>query len=457
MKTICIVGGGTAGWLSAAYLINKFPNYKITLVESPNIPAIGVGEGTWPSIMKMLNDLGITSTELIALTGGGVKLGIKFIDFADTPFWLSTDPAWETWGSDLTAAVGNNNKCPWLQKDSMHGCHFVASELANLLQQRSIEKGVELINAEITDVEMDGNNCLSVTLDNNTQITADWFVDCSGFKRLLIGKTDSEFCSYADELLVDTAIVGQKSYINPEKEYEPFTSSIGMTAGWRFKIPVYERTGNGYIYSSKFISDEDAIAEFTQTTGIEKPRKITMNPGYFKEIIKGNIIAAGMSSGFIEPLEATAIHLAGKTMEYAVEVIAERKSSAWANSEIQERIRYIKVVVLSHYAFSKRPEPFWVAASEAARNSKDFQEFWQSLKYKYPTKEDNLDNGYPYFQWNELLRGFGEEHYYPKITKDAKVQVYLAQKTLPNHYKHITEIREKNGIQHARKETVDNS
>lgn len=111
--------------------------------------------------------------------------------------------------------------------------------------------------------------------------------------------------------------------------------------------------------------------------------------------------------------------------------------------------------MLSHYAFSKRKEPFWVAASEAARNSKDFQDFWRSLKYKYPTKEDNLDNGYPYFQWNELLKGFGEEHYYPKISKDAKVQVYLAQKTLPNHYRHITEIRIKNGID--RKESLANS
>ena len=455
MKTICIVGGGTAGWLSAAYLINKFPNYQIHLIESPNIPTIGVGEGTWPSIMKMLNDLGINATELVALTGGGIKLGIKFIDFAENPFWLSTDPDWEIWGSDLAAAVGNNNKCPWLHDNSMHGCHFVATELANLLQARSTEKGVKLTHAEIVNVDIENNNCKSVTLDNGTNIVADWFVDCSGFRRLLIGKTDSEFCSYSEELLVDTAIVGQKPYINPEKEYEPFTSSIGMTAGWRFKIPVYERTGNGYIYSSQFISDEDALTEFSTATGIENPRKISMKPGYYKEIIKGNIIAAGMSSGFIEPLEATAIHLAGKTVEYAVEVITGRKTHAWANAEIQEKIRYIKVVVLSHYAFSKRKEPFWIAASKAARNSKDFQDFWRSLKYKYPTKEDNLDNGYPYFQWNELLRGFGEAHYYPKITQDAKVQVYLAQKTLPNHYRHITEIRIKNGID--RKESLANS
>jgi len=455
MKKICIVGGGTAGWLSAAYLIKKFPNYQIQLVESPNIPTIGVGEGTWPSIMKLLNDLGVKATELIALTGGGVKLGIKFIDFADAPFWLSTDPAWETWGTDLTAAVGNNNKCPWLYEDSTHGCHFVASELADLLQKRSTDQGVELIHADITDVEIENDNCKSVTLDNGTSIEADWFVDCSGFKRILIGKTSSQFQSYAKELLVDTAIVGQKTYTNPEKEYEPFTSSIGMTAGWRFKIPVYDRTGNGYIYSSQFISDEDARAEFASATGIENPRKISMHPGYYKEIFKGNIIAAGMSSGFIEPLEATAIHLAGKTIEYAVEVIAGRRNHVWANSEIQARIRYIKVVVLGHYAFSRRTEPFWVAASKAARDSKDFQDFWHSLKYKYPTKEDNLDNGYPYFQWNELLRGFGEDHYYPKLTQDAKVQVYLAQKMLPNHYRYITEIRLKNGIKS--KERLENS
>ena len=446
MNSICIVGGGTAGWLSAVYLGHSLPNTKITLIESPDIPTIGVGEGTWPSIMKMLNEIGIKSTDLVTKTGGGVKLGIKFINFAEKPFWLSTDPDWETWGSDLCHALASNNKCPILTDNSIFGCHFVASELANLLQSHAEKQGTHIIRATVTSTNIIDNKCNSVTLDTGKEITADWFVDASGFRRLLIGKTDSQFNDYSSELLVDSACVGQKSYTNPEKEYEPFTSSIAMTSGWRFKIPVYERSGNGYVYSSKFISPESAELEFTTATGVENPRHIKMHPGYYTEIINGNIIAVGFASGFIEPLEATAIHLAGQTIKGAVEVITGQKTQAQANEELGKKIKYIKVVVLGHYAFSKRTDPFWVAASQAARESKDFKDFWRTIKYKYPTKDDNLDNGYPYFQWNELLRGFGEEHYYPNISHDAKMQVYLAQKSLPNHHRYITEIRINNGI-----------
>jgi tryptophan halogenase len=453
MKEICIVGGGTAGWLSAAYLSYHLTDAKITLIESPDIPTIGVGEGTWPSIMKMLNEIGIKSTELVTKTNGGVKLGIKFIDFAEKPFWLSTDPDWEIWGSDLSWGLANTNKCPVLKDDSVLGCHFVAHELANLLREHSEKRGVKLIHGTVTDVDLSDNHCRSLTLEDGTVIKADWFVDSTGFRRLLIGKTDSQFNDYSSELLVDTACVGQKSYTDPEKEYEPFTSSIGMTAGWRFKIPVYERTGNGYVFSSKFITETDAIEEFKAATGVENPRIIKMHPGYYQEIIKGNIVAVGFASGFIEPLEATAIHIAGQTIKGAVSIINGQQSHAEANVELNRKIRYIKVVVLGHYAFSKRKDPFWVAASEAAKNSKDFQAFWEMLKYKYPTKEDNLDNGYPYFQWNELLRGFGQEHYYPKLSHDAKMQVYLAQKHLPNHYRYITKIR-LNDVDRRKKEMV---
>ena len=451
MREICIVGGGTAGWLSAAVLSYNLPDTKITLIESPDIPTIGVGEGTWPSIMKMLNDIGIKSTDLVTKTGGGVKLGIKFIDFADTPFWLSTDPDWETWGSDLSWGLANHNKCPVLKEDSMLGCHFVASELATLLREYSVARGVKLIEDTVVATDIENNQCKSIDLKSGIKIMADWFVDSTGFRRLLIGKTDSYFNDYSNELLVDSAVVGQMPYTDPEKEYEPFTSSIAMSAGWRFKIPVYERTGNGYVFSSKFISQEDAIKEFQNATGVANPRYIKMHPGYYEEIIKGNIIAVGFASGFIEPLEATAIHIAGQTIKSAINVITGLETHKEANTELNRKIRYIKVVVLGHYAFSKRTDPFWIEASKAARESKDFQDFWKMLKYKYPTKEDSLDTGYPYFQWNELLRGFGQEHYYPKISHNAKMQVYLAQKHLPNHYRYITQIRLKNGIERKEK------
>lgn len=189
MEDICIVGGGTAGWLSAAYLSFHFPNKKITIIESSTIPTIGVGEGTWPSIMRMLNSIGIKSTDLVLKTRGGIKLGIKFVDFSEKAFWLSTDPDWETWGSDLTWTLANNNKVPQLRDDSVFGCHFVADELAGLLKTHSLARGIKLIDAVVKEVCVTENRCEKVILENGEEISADWFVDATGFKRLIIGQT----------------------------------------------------------------------------------------------------------------------------------------------------------------------------------------------------------------------------------------------------------------------------
>ena len=445
MNNITIVGGGTAGWLAAAFLGFHNPESKICLVESPNIPTIGVGEGTFPTTMYLLNTIGINPLELIVKSNGGIKLGIQYIDFAEQPFWLSVENAqdWERFGSELTKNLSLMNKSPLVGPDDYFSMHFVASDLANLLKEHAIKHKVRYVSAEVIDSVFDGGQCKSITLDNGESIQSDWFVDCSGFSRILIKQTASEFKSYDQELLVDSAVVGQTQYKKLVQEFNPFSRITARPAGWQFRIPTYTRIGNGYVYSSKFTTPDQAEELLKQTTKVEKTKHLKMSLGYYQELIKGNVAAVGLSGGFIEPMEATAIHLTERTLIAFNELLHDQRSVDEANQVLRDKIKYIKTLILGHYAFSQRQDPFWQAASEAARSTNEIKDFLSGLKNnKYPTANDTLDVAYPYCQWNDLLRGFSQQHYYPTINTKSKQEIFQAVYYLPNHYEYITGLRE---------------
>jgi len=437
---ITIVGGGTAGWLSAAFLSFHNPELNIALIESPDIPTIGVGEGTFPTTMYVLNSIGISPQELVVKANGGLKMAIQYVDFAQKPFWLSVENEtdWERFGSELVGNLGLMNKSPVLDQNSYLAMHFVASDLAELLKTHAIKRNVRHISAKVVDSLIVDDQCQHITLEDNTQIESTWFVDCSGFARALIKQTKSQFVSYARELLVDSAVVGPTQYRKPEQEFNPFTRITAKTAGWQFRIPTYTRIGNGYVYSSQFITDREAETEL----GIPVKNRLRMNLGYHDQLLVGNIVAVGLSGGFIEPMEATAIHLSERTLIVFDEVLKNTRTVDSANDFLRNKIRYIKTLILAHYAFSERKDPFWQAARTAARNSAEIVEFLDNLKNKqFPTKEDQLDVAYPYCQWNDLLRGFNQPHYYPTINTQAKKDIYVATYHLPNHYQYITSLR----------------
>ena len=175
-------------------------------------------------------------------------------------------------------------------------------------------------------------------------------------------------------------------------------------------------------------------------------KHLKMSLGYYDKLVNGNIVAVGLAGGFIEPMEATAIHLTERTLIAFNDMLHGHKTEFDVNQYLRDKIRYIKTLILAHYAFSERTEPFWVAARQAAENSEEIKEFFSKLKNgKYPTQEDNLDIAYPYCQWNELLKGFGKEHYYPNINTQSKNEIYLATHYLPNHFDYINTLK---GINH---------
>ena len=444
---IAIVGGGTSGWLAAAYLGFHNPQKTICLIESPNIPTIGVGEGTFPTTMWLLNSIGIPPYKLLAEANGGVKLGIEYKEFSDKTFWLSTagPDEWEVWGTDMMKHVACSGKTPYVVDDTVVACHFVASDLAKLLENHAVSLGVKHLSAEVTDSIVEDNHCKHITLDTGEQITADWFLDCTGFGRVLIKQTDTNFTSYDGELLVDSAVVGPTQYSDKETEFYSYSQITARTAGWQFRIPTWTRIGNGYVYSSRFQTPESAEAELRSVVAVDKVRHLKMTLGYYDDLIVGNIVATGLSGGFIEPMEATAIHLTERTIIAFNDVLKGTDTAESANEYLRNKIRYIKTLILAHYAFSKKQEPFWLAAQQAAYNSDEIQEFFKGLKNgKFPTPQDTLDIAYPYTQWNELLKGFFQPHYYPTINKRAKEQIYLNTYLAPTHYEHIQQLRNKN-------------
>lgn len=450
MNDITIIGGGSSGWFTAAFLSYHNPDKEIVLIEAPDIQNIGVGEGTFPTTMHLLNSIGIKPSELIAKSNAGLKIGIQYVDFASKPFWLTVQPIdeWQQFGSDLVNSLAQLNKCPVIDDsiNTFHAIHFIADDFINLLKTYAIKYGVKHISSKVVDSSVENDVCSSITLDTGEIIKSKWFVDCSGFLRLLIKQTSSKFVSYSKELLVNSAVVGPADYTHIDREFNVFTRITAKSSGWQFKVPTYKRTGNGYVYSSDFISSEVAEQTLTKTVKLTKPAKhIKMNLGYYDKLIVGNIVAVGLSAGFIEPLEATAIYIAERVAIGFNEVLNGLKNTSSINAILSDKIHYIKTLILAHYAFNQRSDPFWIAAREAASSSTEIKEFFNQLNNKsYPTEQDSLDVAYPYCQWNDLLRGFNKPHMYPVVSSAAKNQVYLATYYLPNHYNYITSIRSSN-------------
>ena len=342
---IVIVGGGTAGWMTATALANVVgsPTCKVTLVESEEIGSVGVGEATLPQ-MKDYNDyVGILEADMMRNTNASFKLGIEFCDWGFEG--SSYIHPFGTFGRSKAGMDFLNN---WVRarKDGNAGdiesysyaiqaCrearfdfpvedereinssyayayHFDASLYARFLRRFCEPRGVQRVEGRIVDVKRDPESgfITSVVLASGQEIAGDYFIDCSGFHSLLFDKTlDVPFEDWSKWLVCDRAVAVPCARSEP---LIPYTRSTAKDAGWQWRIPLQHRTGNGYVYCSEYISDDEAAASLLaglDGEALDEPRMLRFKAGRRAQSWQGNCIAIGLSSGFLEPLESTSIYL----------------------------------------------------------------------------------------------------------------------------------------------------
>lgn len=337
MKNYTIVGGGTAGWLTALFVKKNCPDDNVSVIASSEIGILGAGEGTTPIFIDFLKSIDIPVSGIIKHAKGTIKNNIKFTNWnGDGKHFYHTfeGPLIGSLGGDiidlsnyqfqkisegdcyndvqLATKLSEENKVQYQNnfvKIGNDALHFDANLLAKYLQTIGLERGINLIDDEVVEIKVDNNDYITgFGLKSASQIDTDYAFDCSGFKRLIIGKFyKSNWNSYKEYLPMNRAMPFFLQ--NDTKEIPPYTESIAMKHGWMWKIPVQGRFGCGYVFDSNYATDEEIKQELEEYLGheINSPRMFSFDPGCYDDVCIKNCIALGLSASFVEPLEATSI------------------------------------------------------------------------------------------------------------------------------------------------------
>jgi tryptophan halogenase len=505
---IAIVGGGTAGWLCAAWISKKFPNVDLTLIESPQIPKIGVGESVTPHVTYFFSLLGIEEKDWMQKTGAIHKYANKFVD------WKTGNGEYEYFSFSFPTTVDllykNNHYVT--AKEQLHfdddDAVRTTDTLLRLLDQGTFNKfdkhfnnqfyymenntspyndngeyllspvwsWAQHINAELAgDYARDyiaipngtihirslvehvikvGDDIKKVKLQDGREIEADMFIDASGFHRVLT--KDWEFKEYQDNP-INRAWVCQTEYQNPETEMVNYTQSIAKKEGWLFKIGLYHRMGTGYCFGSDFISDEQALEDYHKMIGqkLTDPRLIKWEPKRLKTLAKANTVAVGLSAGFAEPMEANALYIIFNSIHRLDSVLNNYFSTGVLDyTDYNARVGYclddIADFVLVHYTLSSRDDSnFWKEMRDVGIKKDHI-----GLVYdKYMNKKNTISaaiNGYtlfPEYMWGQLAYSWGID--FTKWRSNSYKELDLELTKL--HFEHLE--RKNNLISRSRMNT----
>jgi tryptophan halogenase len=400
IRKIVIVGGGTAGWMSAAPLALKLgKSCEIVLVESPEIGTVGVGEATLPTIRYFNHALGIDNADFVRKTQATFKLGIEFKDwghvgnrffhgFGDfgpaienrspVMYWLRLAredkdmPSYEEWSTATAMARSNRFMLPYGEQPAVtnafsYAFHFDASLYAAYLREYAVQRGVRRIEGLINEVEQHPETgfITALKLNDGRRIEGDLFIDCSGFRGLLIeGVYKAGYDDWSAMLPCNSAQAVPCEKVEP---LTPYTLSTARSAGWTWRIPLQHRTGNGHVYCDGFTSDEEAsrvLLEALDGRALDMPRQLRFTTGRRRKSWIKNCIAVGLSSGFLEPLESTSINIIENSVGWMLQYFPDRDFRPVLADEfnrlVSERYQFVRDFIVLHYKLTSRTDSeFW--------------------------------------------------------------------------------------------------
>ena len=457
VQSIVIVGGGTAGWLTAGVIAARHrgrmqAGFTVTLVESPNMPIIGVGEGTWPTLRSTLQKMGVSETDFLRHCNAGFKQGAKFARWTTggdhdayyhplmlpqgftqvnlAPHWLGG----ESGRSFCETVCPQGQLCddglapklittPEYQAVANYAYHLDAGKFAGFLQQHCTTRlGVRHVLADVKSVnQSEQGDIRSVDTEQAGEIGGDLFIDCTGFAALLLGKTlGAAFKNCSDVLFCDAALAVQVPYETPDAPMASHTISTAQPAGWIWDIGLPSRRGTGYVYSTRHSSDAEAHDILMRYLGPQHahltPRKISIRGGHREVFWKNNCVAVGLAAGFLEPLEASAIVL----IELSAKLIAEQMP---ANRDVMDivaarfnevtRYRWGRIIdfLKLHYVLTQRRDSkFWRDNVDPATIPERLKNLLHLWKYQSPwffDEFDRLEEVFPAASYQYVLYGMG--------------------------------------------------
>jgi 2-polyprenyl-6-methoxyphenol hydroxylase-like FAD-dependent oxidoreductase len=452
VRRIVIIGGGTAGWMTALTLAREFIHrgVSITVLESPTVGIIGVGEGSTPWLRGFFDSLGIEEGEWMPACHATYKSGITFEGWSTRPGFTSYFHPFASMLDNLTMSqfvhnvearvqganlyahpnrffiatrIARERRAPKAPEsfpfDIWHGYHFDAVLLGQFLQKKALERGVRYQSCHVTHATLDAEGAIaSVATREGESYAADIFVDCSGFAGLLIDKAlHTPWVSFGENLFNDGAV----AMPTPMDERIPCeTVSAALRHGWAWKIPLTSRYGNGYVYSSHYCDANEAERELREHLGLLEAdvpaRHLKMRIGRVTRHWNRNCLAVGLSQGFIEPLEATALLFIQQTAAAFAEFLDKGDVSEAAHDRFNDRINAhfegIRDYIVTHYKTNTRTDTeYWrdnAANLHLSDDLKKLYSLWMTGKSIVPgVRQQLIGRGYPLFSWFALMAGMG--------------------------------------------------
>ncbi len=395
---IVIAGGGTAGWVAAATFARFVDNRAtITLVESEEIGTIGVGEATIPQIHNLIIGLGLDQAEFLRATDATFKLGIEFTDwlgeghhyihsFGYTGRGIGLIPFRQLWlkaralgvakefgdyaFNIVTARLGrmSKNAATKTIPELAYAYHFDASLFAKMLRDYAEKRGVRQVEGMINDVERngEGGDITALTLNGERRVPGTFFIDCTGFRSLLLGKTlGVPYLDWSNWLPCNSALAVP---CESSDAFRPYTQAMSRPAGWQWRIPLQHRTGNGHVYCSKLMSDDEAASILLANldgAALADPRQLRFTSGRRECFWSHNCVALGLAAGFMEPLESTSIHLVQSALARLLNLLPGDLGKMSSARETFNRLsdsewgRVRDFITLHYLANGREGEPFW--------------------------------------------------------------------------------------------------